>query len=225
LSIHRAASVFVCAAIGFGACATSVETGPPIADPASAAAGLLETSGPDAPSFVRFDWTYGDRRGTIEGDGAVRFNPPDSLRLDLFTSGDVAMAVALAGESLTSLGEIEDIEVPPRAFLFAMAGMFRPDSAAPLGFETGGDTVFVYGAEDERLYFFSSAGRLVKVEERRGGRLRRRVELAWGQNPDWPAEAEFRDMDEPSRVRWTIGQTRTRETAYPDDIFTLPHAR
>lgn len=225
MNIQRAASVFVCTGIGFGACATSVETGPPIADPASAAVGLLERSGADAPSFVRFDWAYGDRRGNVEGDGAVRFNPPDSLRLDLFTSGDVAMAVALAGESLTSLGEIEDIEVPPRAFLFAMAGMFRPNSAASRAFEAGGDTVFVYGADDARLYFHSRAGRLVKVEERRHGRLRRKVELSWGEDPDWPAEAEFRDLVEPSRVRWTIGQTRTLEAAHPSDIFTLPHAR
>lgn len=213
------------AGVAFGACATSVETGPPIADPAPAAAELFEASGADVPSDVWFEWAYADRRGNVDGDGRVRFNPPDSLRLDLFTSGDVAMAVALAGESLTSLGEIEDVEVPPRAFLFAMAGMFRPDSAAPRGFEAGGDTVFVYGPEGERLYFFSRAGRLTKVEERRHGRLQRKVELSWGENPDWPVEAEFRDFGEASRVRWTIGRTRTREAPHPGDIFTLSHAR
>jgi hypothetical protein len=225
LIIQRAARVFVGAGMALAACATSVETGPPIVDPGAAATELLERSGAEAPSDVWFAWAYGDRRGNVEGDGRVRFNPPDSLRLDLFTSGDVAMAVALAGESLTSLGEIEDIEVPPRAFLFAMAGMFRPDSAEPRGFETGSDTVFVYGTEGERLYFYSRGGRLVKVEERRRGRLRRRVELSWGEDPDWPAEAEFRDLDEPSRVRWTIGRTRTLEAPHPGDIFMLPHAR
>ena len=203
----------------------SVETGPPIADPAAAAAALLERSGPDVPSFVRVEWTYGDRRGNVAGDGAVRFNPPDSLRLDLFTPGDVAMAVALAGESLTSLGEIDDVEVPPRAFLFAMAGLFRPDQGDVRGFEAGKDTVLVYGPEAERLYFFSRTGRLAKVEERRHGRLSRKVELAWGANPDWPVEAEFRDLNEPSRVRWTISRTRALEEPHPSDIFTLPHAR
>ena len=202
-----------------------METGPPIADPADAAVELLEGSGADVPSDIWFDWAYADRRGNVDGDGRARFNPPDSLRLDLFTSGDVAMAVSLAGESLTSLGEIEDVEVPPRAFLFAMAGMFRPDSAVPRGFEVGGDTVLVYGPEDERLYFFTRAGRLTKVEERRHGRLQRKVELSWGENPDWPVEAEFRDFGEASRVRWTIGRTRTRETPHPGDIFTLSHAR
>lgn len=213
------------AGFGFVACATSVETGPPIADPASAAVELLEATGADVPSDIWFEWAYADRRGNVDGEGRARFNPPDSLRLDLFTSGDVAMAVALAGEALTSLGEIEDVEVPPRAFLFAMAGMFRPDSAAPRGFEADGDTVFVYGPEVERLYFYSRAGRLIRVEERRHGRVRRKVELSWGENPDWPVEAEFRDFGESSRVRWTIGRTRTREAPHPGDIFTLPHAR
>ncbi|MFW6039891.1 MAG: hypothetical protein ACOC9N_02310, partial [Gemmatimonadota bacterium] len=176
MTIRRAATLIFGAGIGFGACATSVETGPPIADPAAAAVELLEASGADVPSDIWFDWAYADRRGNVDGDGRARFNPSDSLRLDLFTSGDVAMAVALAGETLTSLGEIEDVEVPPRAFLFAMAGMFRPDSAMPRGFEAGEDTVFVYGPDDERLYFFSRGGHLTKVEERGHGRLRRKVE-------------------------------------------------
>ena len=215
----------VCAGVGFLACTAPVETGPPIADPASTAARLLERSGADEASFVRFGWTYGDLRGDVEGDGAARFNPPDSLRLDLFTSGDVAMAIALAGERLTSLGEIEDVEVPPRPFLFAMAGLFRPDSGTvPRGFEVDGDTVLVYGAEAARLYFFARQGRLVKVEERRNGRLRRRVELSWQDEASWPSEAEFRDLERPSRVRWTILSARV-EQPFPADIFDLPNAR
>lgn len=210
----------------FLACTTPVETGPPIADPASTAARLLERSGADEPALVRLDWAYGDRRGNVDGDGAARFNPPDSLRLDLFTSGEVAMAVALAGDTLTSLGQIEDVEVPPRSFLFAMAGLFRPDTAVtPRGFEAGEDTVLVYGTGDTNLYFFARAGRLVKVEERRHGRVRRKVELSWGENPRWPVEAEYRDLEQPSRVRWEIGETRIEEAPHPSDIFTLPHAR
>lgn len=208
------------------ACAVPVETGPPIPDPASTAARLLRRSGPDEPSDVRFEWTYSDRRGRVDGDGLARFNPPDSLRLDLFTSGDVAMAVALAGSTLTSLGQIEDVEVPPGAFLFAMAGLFRPSpGTGPQGFAADGDTVLVYGTEADRLYFFARAGRLVKVEERRHGSLRRKVELEWGEGErsSWPRQAEFRDLDEPSRVRWTIGETRVREAPYPGDIFALPN--
>lgn len=202
-----------------------VETGPPLADPALVAARLLERSGADSPALVRFEWTYADRRGHIDGDGAARFNPPDSLRLDLFTSGEVAMAVALAGSRLTSLGQIEDVEVPPSAFLFAMGGLFRPGTPEPpAAFESRGDTVLVYGAgsSSTKLYFYTSGGRLSKVEERRNGRVRRKVELEWGADPDWPAEAEFRDLDAHSRVRWELGLAEPRATPHPTDLFELP---
>ena len=136
------------------------------------------------------------------------------------------MAVALAGERLTSLGEIEDIEVPPRSFLFAMAGLFRPDSGVPpRAIEADGDTVVEYGTEHRSLYFWASGGRLVKVEERSHGSLRRKVELTWAGNSAWPSEAEFRDLDAPSRVRWTTTETRILGEPHRPDIFTLPHAR
>lgn len=218
--------MIVCAAALVGACRVPVESGPPIADPGATAARLLEASGGQRPAFVRFEWAYGDRRGDVDGDGAARFNPPDSLRLDLFTSGEVAMAVALADDALTSLGEIEDIEIPPRSFLFAMAGLFRPDPGVPpRGFEADGDTVLVYGPEARRLYFWADGGRLVRVEERDHGRLRRRVELTWDGASEWPSEAEFRDLEEPSRVRWTTTETHMLEEPHRSDIFTLPHAR
>jgi len=202
-----------------------VETGPPIADPARTAARLLEESGPGAPSRVNFDWAYSDRRGSVEGEGVARFNPPDSLRLDLFTSGDVAMQVALAGKALSTLGQIEDVEIPPRPFLFAMAGLFRPDSGAVArGFLADGDTVLVYESEPTTLYFFAREGRLAWVEERRGNRVLRKVELEWADGLRWPTEAEFRDLDEPSRVRWRIGEARIEEEPYPSEIFRLPHA-
>lgn len=220
--MQRTYRLMLGAAVLSASCAVPVETGPPIADPAATAARLLERSGADAPARVRFGWSYGDRRGDIDGEGVARYNPADSLRLDLFTSGDVALSVSLAGERLGVLGEIEDIEIPPRSFLFAMAGLFRPeDGVAPAGFEAGQDTVLVYGAAERKLYFTARGGRLVKVEERRGSHLERRVELTWSGAGDWPSRAEFRDFDEPSRVRWTIGETRTMETPYPTDIFLL----
>lgn len=183
---------------------------------------MLERSGSDRPAFLRFAWTYGDPRGDIDGEGAARFNPPDSLRLDLFTSGDVAMSVSIAGDRLGSLGEIEDVEVPPRAFLFAMAGLFRPQAGeAPAGYVAGEDTVLVYGPSERRLYFWVEGGRIARVEERWNGRLHARVALTWGAGP-WPAEASYRDFDRPSRVTWTTEEARMQDEAYPTDIFVLP---
>lgn len=188
------------------------------------AARILEQAGSDEPAFVRFGWTYGDPRGDIAGEGAARYNPLDSMRLDLFTSGDVAMSVALAGDRLSSLGQIEDVEVPPRAFLFAMAGLFRPGGESPAGYVAGADTVLTYGEPSRRLYFWVETGRIAKVEERRNGRLHARVELTWADGP-WPAQAAYRDFDRPSRVKWTTEEVRVQEEPFPTDIFLLDHVQ
>ena len=208
------------------ACRTPIESGPRLADPAIVGERWLEVSGNEDPTFLLFDWFYGDQRGDVRGEGVARFNPTDSLRLDLFTSGELAMQVAMAGANLTSGGTIEDIDVPSGALLFAMAGLFRPDPGiTPEAYGTGSDTVLVYVTEPGRkLYFFARGGKLLKVEERDRGRLLRKVELEWPQEEaDWPSEAEFRDFGERSRVRWTIGEIRVLEERHPSDIFVLPN--
>lgn len=220
----RRAGARVLALLLAGGCATVVESGPPLADPAAIAARLGSRAGAKDPATLRFAWSYGDRRGDVRGDGVARYNPPDSLRIDLFTSGDVAMAVASAGGRLSSLGEIEEIEVPPRAFVFAMAGLFRPDDLPPRGYLAGRDSILVYGPPDgTREVFYLREGRLRRVEERRGGRVLRFVAVEWPDEGAWPAGAEYRDLERPSRVRWTIESVRAPVARHASEIYALPH--
>jgi hypothetical protein len=207
-------------------CATSVESGVPLDDPAAIAARLGSEPGVQAPANLRFAWRYGDRRGDVEGDGVGRFNPPDSLRIDLFTSGDVAMAIASAGGRLTSRGQIEDVDVPPRPFIFAMAGMFRPDSGpAPRAFVNGADSVLVYGPIGDRTYVYRlEQGRLGSVEERRRDRVLRRVRVEWSETGVWPEQAEYRDFERPSRVRWEIENVESPVARHPGEIYALPYS-
>jgi len=204
-----------------------IETRPSIANPEVLGQRLVEGTGTDGPAFLRFDWFYGDQRGDVRGDGAARFNPADSLRLDLFTSGEVAMAVALAGDRLSSIGEIDDVDLPSGPMLFAMAGLFRPGAGVELeAYDAESDTVLVYAVEPgKKLYFFVREGRLARVEQRQGSRLQHRVELTWPTDrQDWPESAEYRDFGERSRVRWTIREIRVLEERHQSDIFALPHS-
>jgi hypothetical protein len=209
------------------ACATSVESGIPLDDPVAIAVRLRSDLDSGAPANIRFAWRYGDRRGDVEGDGVGRFNPPDSLRIDLFTSGDVAMAIAAASGNLTSRGQIEDVDIPPRPFIFAMAGMFRPEPGAdPRAFVSGGDSVLVYGPfEDRSQLFFWEDGRLSAVEERRGDRVLRRVRIDWGESSGWPTRAEYRDFGRPSRVKWEIEEVQSPVARYPSEIYALPYSQ
>ena len=209
------------------ACATSIESGPPLDNPAAIADRLRSGRGADVPALIRFEWRYGDRRGDVAGDGVGRFNPPDSLRLDLFTSGDVAMAIASADGQLSSRGQIEDIDVPPRAFVFAMAGLFRPEpDAVPRAFVVGGDSVLVYGPFGDRTQvFYLEGGRLDAVEERRRDKVLRRVRVEWSADGAWPVSAEYRDFERPSRVRWEIQQVQSPVERHQSEIYALPYTQ
>ena len=214
-----AATVAGLAACGGG----GVQTGPPLADPASIAAAAREVGVVGEPSRVRFEWEYGDEKGTLRGEGVGRINPPDLFRLDFFTSGEGAMAAVLVEDSLSTLGQIEDVQLPVPAFLYAMAGVFRPGLGEPdRGYEGPDGEVLVYERLDgpTRLYYLID-GRIMKVEESRNGRIVRRIELEWDEDATWPRKAEYRDNLAPSRARWELVEVRSEPAPYPRGIYEL----
>ncbi len=211
-----------------GGCAGGINTGPPISDPEAVARTAMARPSASEPTFLRFEWQYGDRQGRVSGDGVARFSPTDSIRLDLFASGDMSMAVALADSRLSVLGEIEDVELPPLSFLYAMAGIFRPGAAAPVGgFEgdEGGD-VLVFETDSGSLiyYFLTPEHRLARVEEQVGGRTTRRLKLTWprdGGPAPWPRKAEYRDLQAPNRVEWSLESTEPVPGGFAPHIYDL----
>lgn len=221
----RSVSVALVATMLIG-CASTVESGPPIANPADLAARVAAEDAATVPVTLRFDWRYADRRGDVGGQGVGRYNPPDSLRVDLFTSGDVAMAMAVADGELRSLGEIGDVEIPGLEFVYAMAGLFRPGDGMAEAYEAGADSVLVYGGESNRkMYFYVREGRLRRVEERVRGRTVQRVNLEWERPGGWPSEAEYRNLDEHSRVRWQVQEVADHEESHPAHAYDLPPVR
>lgn len=207
-------------------CAASFQQGPPLADPLAVAGRARAASGTDRPSQVRFRWEYADERGNLRGDGVARVNPPDRFRLDLFAT-EGSMAAVLVDDWLDTLGEIEDVQLPAPPFLYAMAGVFRPGADAPDGgFEGDGTQVLSYAAgEDGVRWYYLRDGRLERVEERRDGRVWRRIELRWGDDPAWPREATYRDDVTPSRVRWELQAVRTVDEPWATEIYELDPER
>lgn len=217
------AAVLLLPVPGCGAARSGVTT--PLAEPGALAAEARQATGPSRAHRVELGWEYTDERGPVSGEGVLRYNPPDSIRLDLFGPGDGAMAVALAGSGLRSVGQIEDVQLPPPAFLYATAGLFRPGDREPVrGFRTGdGTRVLVYptGEEGTRLEFRIRGDRLVEVESRQGDRWIRRVRLEWPEEGPWPASAEYRDQRRGSRARWMVRDARP-ESRFPRSVFDLP---
>jgi len=218
-----ASAALVAAALA--ACAARGPAGPPLGDPAAVAGRLARGAAPERPARLRFEWEYADRRGPTRGKGVGRYNPPDSLRLDLFGAGEASMAVALTGDGLRTLGRLENVQLPPAPFLYATAGLFEPRSEAPArGYRGEDGDVLVYDVPDgvERRYVVHG-DRLVRVEDVRGGRTLRRLEITWpADSSAWPAGAEYRDLVTPSRVRWSLDSATSVDERFPDEIFALP---
>lgn len=205
------------------ACAAAAGAGPPLTDPAATAGRLRAATGAEAPARIRFRWEYGDEQGRLRGDGVARVNPPDSFRLDLFTSGEGSMAVALTDDSLSTLGEIEDLELPTAPFLYAMAGLFRPGRTEIVeGFRTEAGSVLSFEeANGRRRTFTFEDERLVRLEERAGGRVTQRITIAWDEDGDWPRAAEYRDLEAPRRVEWRLEEAVEEPSRFPAEIFEL----
>lgn len=215
-------------AAGWGCASTgSLE---PLDDPAGVADDAERETSPDRPHHVTLTWEFADERGAVEGDGVMRFNPPDSMRLDLFSTGDASMSAALVpGSGLRVAGRIEEVQLPPPPFLYASAGLLRPGGGGLVEALRGDDgaVVLVYESVDGgRLRFRLEGGRLVEVEERRDGRPVRRTRLTW---PDtaaaWPSEAEYRDRTLERRARWRLEEVRPVDQTFPPEIYDLPEAR
>lgn len=226
-AVHRAAPRIVArlaapALLGLAGCATA-PSGPPLADPGALARRLAVRTPPE-PALLRFQWHYEDLRGGVGGEGAGRYEPPDSLRLDLFSSGDVSMGVALVPGRLSTLGQIEDVRLPAAPFLFGLAGIFRPGPESPArGFQYDDGDVLGYEVSPgvERLYFVRK-GRLTRIEERAGGRVRRRVTLRWADESPWPEEAEYRDFVDSRRVTWHLTRVEAPAQPFAGEIYDLP---
>lgn len=218
----RAAAVVALAAASVR-CATSTGGRTPLPEPGEVAA-RAAAAAPDRPYRVVFGWEYADERGPVRGEGVLRYTPPDSLRLDLFSAADASMSVALVSGELRTAGQIQDVRLPPPAFLYATAGLFRPGRGEPAeGWTTDGERILTYRTSGSGTLVYRLRGpRIVRLEERASGRELRRLELTWGDAPGaWPGRAEYRDETEASRARWTVEEARVEEEPFPDRIYDL----
>jgi len=209
--------------LSLAACGGTMTRGEPLTNPGEIAATALATTGTTVPVRVVFEWEYADDRGRLRGDGASRVNPPDRFRLDLYSTAEGSMRAALVDDDLVIGGQIEDVQFPPPTFLYAMTGVFRPGPGEPVeGFRSGDLDVLGYAvAEGSVRYFYFDAGRLERVEERRGSRLLRRIVLEWGEDPAWPSEARYRDDVTPNVVRWELVRVIPQEDRWPEDIYDI----
>ena len=206
------------------ACGGGFERGTALPDAEEVARRARASSGTEQPMHVIFRWEYAGESGSFRGDGAARVNPPDRFRLDLFSTGEGSLQATLVDGVLATSGDLEGVELPPTVFLYAMAGVFRPGEMPPArGSEVRGLRVLEFAIEGgaTRSYYLEG-GRLTRLDERRGGRRERWIELEWGSDPRWPREARYRDNVDSSGVRWELLSATAQSQPYDEENYVLP---
>lgn len=198
----------------------------PLPHPERAAAALQERHAPDGPRLTWFRWRYYGREGNFGGEGALRLDPGGRARVDLLGPNSATVEIAiLDGDTLRLLSEAADgVRLPPPAFLWAMAGVFRPPSPLPSRGLTGdGATVLEYerGGEGALRYSFGRDGRIRNVVQLRDGRAEQDLSLTWGDSATAvPRAAEFRDLRHFRRIRLEVKESRAHAPFDPD-LFCL----
>ncbi|MEO7964371.1 MAG: hypothetical protein ABIT38_10760 [Gemmatimonadaceae bacterium] len=137
---------------------------------------LPQTPLPAAHTRLVFRWEYGDPLFSAKGEGVARIAPPDSVRLDFFSDGNLGGGYAiLIGDSLfTPANGDAGRYLPPVPLLWASVGRLEV-AGRDTTLRTDGDTL---RAEINSASSWRAAlvGRtLVSVQRIEGGRLRESV--------------------------------------------------
>lgn len=216
-------------AVAGTACAPRLPEPVPIAEPGALAYRLEQAGTPVQPQLIEFKWRYRGREGRFSGEGAVRVNPPDSVRLDLFgPDWSGVQSAVLLGDQVHYLGE-QRIELPPPTFMWTLLGSFRPPAAVtPRANRRGEWSELIYDLSTARsvVFRFDQADALVEAELLIGGDAVQEIRLEPGERGEaaagfrWPESARYRDLAEYHEV--LIDVTRIRDhAAFEKRIFDV----
>jgi hypothetical protein len=225
----RTATILLTLATAAVACTQRLPDPVPIAEPGELAERLRKAGTPVEPQLIEFKWRYRGREGRFSGEGAVRVNPPDSVRLDLFgPDWSGVQSAVLLGDQVYYLGE-QRIELPPPTFMWTMLGAFRPPAGvAPRANQRGEWSELIYDLPSRRsvVFRFDSVGALVEAELEIEGDAVQRIRVEPGDpgigpsSYTWPKEARYRDLAEYHEV--SIDVTEIREHApFESRIFDV----
>ncbi|MGD2152776.1 MAG: hypothetical protein PVG79_05870 [Gemmatimonadales bacterium] len=202
------------------ACGPQLPAPVPISDPVALESRLREVGTPDQPKLIVFEWRYWGSDGRFSGEGGVRVNPPDSVRLDLLGPGSSGVQSAvMLGADVYYLGE-QRITLPPPTFMWTMIGAFRPPAGVvPEGARRGERSQLTYRLSPQAAvaFHFDGLGRLIEAELLIDGDVVQEIRIEPGEAGDtpgtfrWPLEARYRDLREFHEVRIKVLEIREHE--------------
>ncbi len=179
---------------------------------------------PEQPQLITFQWRYRGRDGRFSGDGGVRINPPDSVRLDLLGPGwSGVQSAILLGDRVFYLGE-QRVVLPPPTFLWTALGVFRPPlGIEPQGARRGERVELTYRLSERQAitFAFDGMGRIIEADLKLGGDVVQEIKLklpeADGAAAAWvqPLEARYRDLADFHEITIEVEEAKAHEPFEP----------
>ena len=107
---------------------TNPPLGAPLLDPEAAVAELRSATVPASARRASFAWALLESGSRLRGEGVVRFEAPERLRLDLFgPRGETYLAAALVGEEIRIPPQLAgQVALPSPSLLWGALGVLRP---------------------------------------------------------------------------------------------------
>lgn len=213
-------------------CSARPATAPPAPAPADAgleqrlqAATALKTT-----ARLVFKWSMTDRDMRFGGEGAVRMQAPDRVRLDMFgPRGETLLAAALVGNELRippgPLAEMARRMLPAPDLMWSWMGVFkRPPNAALTSTRREADKqILVYQAGEESWIFDFVDDRLVRAEWQGAQGGKQTVEIKNYNARGVPSLLSYRDWREFREMNIELSQFHDAES-FPADTW-LPGVR
>jgi len=166
----------------------------------------VDSTRPADRTLLRFTWLFREEKASKGGRGAVRFAPPDTIRLDFQGSLGIGRGSALLiGDSaiwMKPTGSIDDL-VPAVPLFWAMLGVARPPApeARLSALDQPGRVVWRYARERDTLDYLlvrSEPGEL-QAEMRRNKTTVGRTRFTRGETGD-PARATLNVPSGPAKL-------------------------
>ncbi len=184
--------------------------GEPVIDAQATATRLVASTLPTNPKkLLTFNWNLQEGRTRLQGQGVVRYEAPDRLRLDLFgPRGTTYLSAALVEGHFRLPPNARDVVIlPSPSLLWGALGIFQPPAATQLLSVTtdGGITSVRYGAADQEVFDFRltesvADARLSSIERAGSDGVVESLELKYDEtgalvSAHYRNWADFRDLE------------------------------
>lgn len=183
----------------------------------------IDSSAPTRPLRIVFAWSFQEESMRFSGKGALRLEPPNKARTDLFgPRGETLLRSVVIGDQMQIPAGVPQNLLPPVSLMWGTVGVLRqpPGSVLELT-RSNGDTLTVgYGRGEEHWRYKLVAGRVRLAEWNGPGAGRRTLDLKGSADFGLASEVVYRDWAAFRELKLTLEQVN-ESSPFPPDTWII----